>query len=199
MSYHDDLANLQEKRRELRELEARAERTAKSLSPITEADERAMANTQSRFDGAYKSADRRAPPPLSYERPEAYERRLASGLAKYSPRWSKANFDTMHPDAFKIVQDQVREDASKFGPTHGLGPTEIKQVTSNSGGGHVIHEFIGGPEAHFTQEFRRPPRVAVFKSREQYEQISQNNLLAKLTERIPGWARTMVGAPRAGF
>jgi hypothetical protein len=39
MSYQDQMALLQEKRRELRALEAQAERTARSMSPITESDE----------------------------------------------------------------------------------------------------------------------------------------------------------------
>jgi hypothetical protein len=39
VSYADQMALLQEKRRELRALEAQAEITAKAMSPITEADE----------------------------------------------------------------------------------------------------------------------------------------------------------------
>jgi len=48
MSYQDQMALLQEKRRELRALEAQAERAAKAMQPITIEDETKMVAAQGR-------------------------------------------------------------------------------------------------------------------------------------------------------
>jgi hypothetical protein len=45
-----------------------------------------MTAMQARADEIYTKAGRRAPPPLPYELPKQFRRRLAAGLQEYSPR-----------------------------------------------------------------------------------------------------------------
>ena len=93
MSYADKLEELQRLRAEVRRLERQAETEARRMQPLTEQDERQMYADQATFDSAYVGAGRKAPPPLPYERPDQYKRRLADGLKGYSSRWSKADFE----------------------------------------------------------------------------------------------------------
>jgi hypothetical protein len=198
MSYQDQMALLQEKRRELRALEAQAEGTARAMQPLTENDERQMYADQATFDQAYMGANRKAPPPLPYERPDSYKRRLAAGLQSLSPRWSKANFDSMPNDAFAIAEAQVRADAIANGRMAGLKPGEIRERPFTTSAGARVIEF-DGVDAHFTQQFSRVPRRAMLKSQEEYAQMSRDAQLSRITEVVRYGQRPTVQAPRAGF
>jgi len=160
-TYSEKLEQLQRLRNEVRRLEAATETQAKSMSPLTESDEARMRNDQALYDLAYIAANRKAPPPLGHERPGPYVRRLAAGLQAMSPDWSKVDVATLPDGVFAHASAQIRSDAVKNGRTYGLRPGEIRQRTSTSGGGHTVIEF-DGIDAHFTEQFRRPPRAAVW-------------------------------------
>jgi hypothetical protein len=66
-------------------------------------------------------------------------------------------------------------------------------VETSGSGGHKIINFVGNENTHFTQQFARPAYRAQFHSPEHYHAVSRNNILARITERVPGWARSMVG------
>ena len=70
---------------------------------------------------------------------------------------------------------------------------EIKAVEATSGGGHKIINFVGNENTHFSEQFKRPAPRAILKTQDEYNIIHTNNLLAKVTQRIPGWARSFVG------
>jgi hypothetical protein len=194
MTYSEKLAEIQRRRQELFALEQSANREAKSMQPLTEDQAREMQVTQARFDEAYTKAGRRAEPPHAYERPDTYRQRMIAGLQKYSPKYQGKNLTGItHEAALSGIEREICDDAARFGPTYGLRPTEIKQVEKQSGGGHRIFEFVGGPDAHFTQQFRFPAFRAQFHSPEAYHTMTKNNLLSKITEHVPGWARSMVG------
>jgi hypothetical protein len=197
MSYQDKLEELQRLRAEVRRLEAAAEREAKSMSPVTIDDEHRMRADQATFDPAYQAANRRAPPPLGHERPREYARRLAEGLRPLSPRWaSHGRLAEMPDDVFAIAADQIRSDAIAHGPTAGLAPGQIKERETRSSAGHVVKEFVG-EDAHFTQQFARPARRAVFHAPEFYQDAARTAALSRLSERV--WHRPMVSAPSARF
>jgi hypothetical protein len=200
VSYQDQMALLQEKRRELRALEAQAERTARAMSPLTIEDEHRMVAMQARADSLYRGAGR-LPAPLAepHERPGQYERRLVDGLKVYSDRWAKASLERMPDDAFAIARDQIFADAAQNAKTHGLASTEIREVPSVSAAGHRTIEFVGGPDAHFTQQFCRPPRRVLLKSQEEYSQMTRDAQLSRITEMVRYGQRPTVQAPRAAF
>jgi hypothetical protein len=77
----NDYALARDLKQKLRALEESISRRA-NQSPITEADERAMVEMQSRADSAYVAAGRRAPVALPLERPDEYRRRSGSTLAR---------------------------------------------------------------------------------------------------------------------
>jgi hypothetical protein len=179
MSYSDKLAELQQKRAELRRLERQAETEARRMSPLTEADERAMSSMQSRADEAYQVAGRRAPPPLGHERPDEYRRRLADGVKSYSDRWREADLNVVTDDtALGVIEGQIYQDAATHGRTAGMKAREIKPIESRTAAGHTQVEFVGGPDAHFVRAFERPARRAMFMAKEHYQAMSNASMMA---------------------
>jgi hypothetical protein len=194
----NDFAKARDLRNELRRLEAKVSEEA-NRSPLTIEDEQAMARTQARLDEGFQAADRRALPPLPYERPASYSRRLLSDLARYSPNWAGKDLSQLRdPTAAAAVEQQIIDHAKQYGPRHGLAPTEIRERETRGSGGHIVKEFVGGDAAWFGNAFTREPRRAQFASPQEYREISKNNLLSRITERVPGWAREIVrGGSRA--
>jgi hypothetical protein len=195
MSYQEQLERLQALRAQTRALEQQVERQARSMSPLTEADERSMQAMQAKADAAYMEANRRAPPPLGHERPDEYRMRLISGLQRYSPRWKSADLRSTAAaaGALDIVETQIFDDARKYGRTADLRPGEIRERPLTTPAGTRVIEFDGGEGAHFTRQFAHPAFRAQFHTPEHYHAVSRNNILARITERVPGWAREMVG------
>jgi hypothetical protein len=181
-TYTERLEELQRMRSQTRALEKQLEREARSMQPITEQDERRMYADQVGFNPAYQAANRRAPPPLPYERPAQYSRRLAAGLQPLSSRWSKADLDALPDGAFAVAADQIRADAIKAGPTAGLAPGEIRARVDESGAGHRVVRYDGGPGAHYIRKFARAVHVGVLKSQEEYSRMSRDANLARLSE-----------------
>jgi hypothetical protein len=199
MSYSEKLEELHRLRAEVRRLERQAEAEAKSMSPLTIDDEHRMVAAQSRADALYRGAGRLpAPAPEPHERPAAYERRLAAGLAVYSPRWSKANVERMPDDAFAIARDQIYADAAANAKTHGLKARELKPIPTRSASGHESIEWAGGPDAHFVRAFERPARRAQFQAPEDYARMMQTAAMQRVGE-VVRTMRPPLQAPRAGF
>ena len=185
------------KRRELRALEAQAERTAKSMQPITEQDERQLMASRVKANEAYRAAGRMgAPEAFSYERPEEYERRLVAGISTLSPTWARADFSRMPREAFEIAAAQVLAEVAAT-KAHGLKSTEIRELPSSSNAGHRVTEFAGGENAWFGNVFRRTPRKAVFQQPEEYQRQSQATMMAKVANTYQ--YRPAMAAPRSGF
>jgi hypothetical protein len=194
MSYQEQYERLQALRAQTRALEQQVDLQARSMQPLTLDDEREMSNIQSRLDQAYQAASRRAPPPLPYERPASFHKRLLDGLKVYSDDWrSKDLSQVNNPAALNVIETQLAEAARRNGPTWGMRDGEIKAVETSSSGGHKIINFVGNENTHFSQHFKRPAPRAILKTQDEYNRIHTNNLLAKVTQRIPGWARGMVG------
>jgi hypothetical protein len=199
MSYQDQMALLQEKRRELRALEAQAERTAKAMQPITIEDETKMVAAQARADEAYRAAGRiGAPTAMNFERPEGYERRLIEGIASHSPTWARADFSKMPDNVFQIARDQVLAEVAANAKPYGLGPKEIREKPGQSHAGHRTIDFVGGPEAHFIRAFERPARRAQFQEPEAYTRMMQTSQMARVAD-VVRTMRPPMQAPRAGF
>jgi hypothetical protein len=199
MSYAEQLERLQAMRAQTRALEKQLEREARAMQPITEQDERRMYADQVAFDPAYQAANRRAPPPLPFERPAKYSRRLAAGLQPLSSRWAKADLDGLPDGAFAVAADQIRADAIKAGPTAGLAPGEIREAPSESHGGHKVIEFRGGENSSFIKHFTRPARRAVFADHSAYAAMSRDAQLSRITELARYGQRPIVQAPTPRF
>jgi predicted RNase H-like nuclease (RuvC/YqgF family) len=194
MSYAEQLERLQALRAQTRALEQQVDLQARSMQPLTLEDERQMADTQSRLDVAYQAANRRAPPPLPLERPSQFRQRLLDGLKVYHDDWRDKDLSRINnAAALDAIEGQLTDAARKRGPTWGLRDGEIKAVEKSSGGGHKIIEFVGTENTSFIQQFKRPAPRAILKTQDEYNRIHTNNLLAKVTQRIPGWARSFVG------
>jgi hypothetical protein len=194
MSYAEQYERLQAMKAETRRLEEQVARQARAMSPVTIDEEREMSNIQSRLDVAYRAAQRSAPPPLPMEKPDQFHKRLIDGLKVYSPDWRGKSLDGVSDqNALRIIEDQVTAAARRNGPTFGMRDGEIKEVETSSSGGHKVINFVGNENTHFTQHFQRPAPRAILKTQDEYNRIHTNNLLAKVTQRIPCWARSMVG------
>jgi hypothetical protein len=198
VSYEEQMALLQQKRRELRALEAQAERTAKSMQPITEQDERNLMELQARADEVYRAAGRiGAPAPMNFERPDTYRLRLAEGLQKNSATWKNANLaNALAAGALATAESQIYAEARANGRTAGLKARELKAIPTRSASGHESTEWVGGPEAHFIRAFERPARRAVFQSAEEYSRQSQAAAMQSIART---YYRPLAQAPRASF
>jgi hypothetical protein len=190
-SYAEKLEELQRLRTEVRRLEAAAETQAKSMSPLTESDERKMSADQASYDPAYTAVGRRAPPPLGHERPREYVRRLAGGLQPLSARWKPVDIASLADGTFEIASAQIRSDALAAGPTAGLAPGQMKAI-DKSDGLHRVIEFVGN-DCHFTEQFRRAPRQAIWINE------GRSDRGAPRPEQVVHAYPTMVQAPRASF
>jgi hypothetical protein len=202
MSYQEQYERLQALRAQTRALEKQVERQARSMQPLTLDDERQMQSMQAKADEAYQTARRRAPPPLGHERPDEYRLRLVEGVKRYSPRWKSVDLSRTGAvaGALDIAETQIFDDARKYGRTADLKPGEIRERPITTPAGTRVIEFDGGEGAHFTQQFASPVwKVKRMPSVEECHAMTRNNLLSRLTELVPSWARTLVGAPRSAF
>jgi hypothetical protein len=195
MSQLEDFNLAKALREKLRTVEDRLARNA-NMSPLTRADEQEMATMQARVDAVYVKAGRRAPPPLPYERPREFRRRLAAGLQEYSPQFHGADLATMADDALNVVEPQLFADAAAYAPTHGIKPDEIRAFEKVGAGGHREIEYSGGPRAHFTKNFAPPIRFARLKSQHYYESMARDSMLARVEQVM---RRPPLTSPRAGF
>jgi len=190
-TYAEKLEELQRLRSEVRRLERQAETEAKRMQPLTEHDERQMYADQATFDQAYMGANRKAPPPLPYERPDSYKRRLAAGLQSLSPRWAKVDLASQADGVFAIASEQIRSDAIAAGPSAGLASGQMKAI-DKSDGLHKIIEWVGN-DCHFTEQFRRAPRTATWINE------GRNDRGAPRPEQVVHAYPTIVQSPRASF
>lgn len=197
--YQSQMELLQAKRRELRALEAAAERTARAMQPITEADEAELMNRRVVADEVYRAAGRMgAPEAYSYEKPYAYRLRLAEGLQKHSATWGKANLsNALDAGAFDVAEAQIYADARATGRAAGLKAREIRELPSSSNAGHRVVEFAGGPQAWFGHSFRREPRRAVLKPVEEYSAMMRDSTMRSIASAYQ--YRAPMQAPRSSF
>jgi hypothetical protein len=195
-TYEEKLQELQRLRSEVRRLERAAEAEAKSMQPLTEADERRMTDMQTRADSVYMAASRRAPPPHAYERPDEYRRRLIDGLKVYSPTWQKADLQTVPEDALAVMENQIYADAAANAKKHGLQARQIRPLPTRTASGHEAIEYVGGDNAWFGRQFERPARRAVFQPAEAYTAMARDAAVASIAH---AYHRPLVQAPRASF
>ena len=197
MSYADKLEELQRLRSEVRRLERHAEDEAKRMRPLTLDDEKAMASMQSRADDAFQAAGRRAPPPLGHERPSEYRLRLTDSLKEYSPSWKGKDLSGVTDEtAWSVIETQIRADAIQHGRTAGLAARQMRPIEGRTAAGHTQIEWVGGPEASFVNQFRRPARRAVFHSPEAYADMSRTSTMQQI---VNTGIRPVAHSPRAGF
>ena len=195
VSLANDFAKARDLRRELRRLEESISRRAERR-PITEQDERHMADMQGRADSAYTAAGRRAPPPLPLERPEEYRRRLADGVKSYSPRFREVDLSGVVDEGLAVIEQQIYTDAATHGRTHGLKSRQLKPIETRTAAGHSSIEYVGGPKAHFVRYFERPARRVVFKEPNEYMAMARDATVASIAH---AYHRPLVQAPRATF
>ena len=169
----NDFAKARDLRQELRRLEESIARRAER-APITEEDEREWEKCRR---GPMRPTGRRSTrsAPLPLERPAEYHRRLLDGVKGYSPRWKSADLNVVTDEtALSVIEQQIYADAATHGRTQGLRAREIKQFETRTPAGHVAYEFVGGEEAHFTQQFSREPRLGIFRTQAEYAAMSRD-------------------------
>ena len=196
-SLYEEINELQYLRAQLRKREEDvAART--DARPLTADDERSMISFQARADDAYRDAGRFAAAPMPLERPAEYRRRLAAGLAEYSPQWAKADISRLPDDVLDIAETDIYRDAKANVATHGLRADELKPIAKRENA-HDRVDWVGGPRAWFGRMFERPSNRAVFKIPGDYERASRDNMLSRIAEIVPYGQRTTVGAPSSRF
>jgi hypothetical protein len=189
----------------LRDLKIEAARLQASIAdreqPRTYADEEQLIALRAKADPVYREDGRLgAPEPLVTESPRAFRIRMLDDLKRYHNDWARVStLDSIREEnTLNHVEQQLFEAARKNGKTYGMRDGEMRQVEKNEAGRHTI-EHVGGPLAWFGRTFQRPAPRAQLHSPEHYHAVSRNNILARITDRIPGWMRPTVSAPRSTF
>ncbi|HEY5204308.1 MAG TPA: hypothetical protein VIJ63_06895, partial [Roseiarcus sp.] len=73
---------------------------------------------------------------------------------------------------------------------------QMRPIEGRTAAGHTQIEWVGGPEASFVNQFRRPARRAVFHSPEAYADMSRTSTMQQI---VNTGIRPVVHSPRAGF
>jgi hypothetical protein len=187
----------------LRDLKNEARKLEYSLAdrerPRTYDDEQQILNLRAKADPVYRDAGRLgAPEPMVSESPRAFRIRMLDDLGRYHKDWSKTSVDCIRDEtALSHVEQQIFDAARKNGPSYGLKDGEIRQLATKTQGGHTVYNFAGNENTHFTQQFSRGAKKATFYAPEVYHEMSRNNILSRITERIPGYVRGLFGHTRA--
>jgi len=188
-----DYEQLQHLERFTKELRESVQERASRETP-TEDEQRAMVAMRARADELYRDAGLvGSPMPLPFERGDSYRKRVMSDLARIgaSP-WAGKDLKSIKDEAaLSAVETQVFDAAKANAKSYGLKDGELREIRTDSRGGHRQVEFVGGKNAWFGNAFSRVvPRVA-FKTRDQYNQVVANNALSRLTHVVPTYLRSI--------
>lgn len=116
---------------------------------VTDAEYRAMADTQARADAAFQAFGDSAPRPLMGEDHDTYRRRLASKLKAHSPQWKDVNiYAIADSNAFDVIEQSVYADAmsAAMAPAS-VAPGTLREMVTEDRTGRKSYSFAGEPSS----------------------------------------------------
>ncbi|MFJ5338355.1 NUDIX domain-containing protein [Pectobacterium sp. CHL-2024] len=139
-----------ERERDKADSELRREIAAlKSRIPteLTDEERNEVADAQVKADSVFSSFGRRAPAPLSGEKPLAYRRRMAIQLQEHSPDFKTADLSSIaDASMFSFAERQIYADA-QAAASLSVGPGMLREIKRADATGRQISTFEGDPEA----------------------------------------------------
>ena len=121
----------------------------KSRIPTELSDEERnkVADAQVKADSVFSSFGKRAPIPLSGEKPMAYRRRLMIQLQEHSPDFKSVDLSAIADSALlSVAEKTIYADAQKSASLS-VGPGMLREIKRADATGRQISTFEGDPEA----------------------------------------------------
>ncbi|HAW3351304.1 TPA: NUDIX domain-containing protein [Escherichia coli] len=127
-------------RREIAELKSRIP------TELSDAERNEVADAQVKADSVFSAFGKRAPMPLSGEKPLAYRRRLMIQLQEHSPDFKGVDLSAIADSALLgIAEKQIYADAQKTASLS-VGPGMLREIKRADATGRQISTFEGDPE-----------------------------------------------------
>jgi 8-oxo-dGTP pyrophosphatase MutT (NUDIX family) len=148
-------------------MEAEADSTRKKIADmeqrmpkqLTDEEEEAAADAQSRCDSVAQVFGRRAPRMLAGETLLAYRKRMAKDYKSHSPSWKDVDISTLPEGAFVNIEKIIYADAMSAGLNPSSAPTgQLRPIRRTDETGRVITTYVGYVDAwlgEFKQEKMR--------------------------------------------
>lgn len=128
-------------RRELAELKSRIP------TELSDAERNEVADAQVKADSVFSCLGKRAPVPLSGEKPLAYRRRLMIQLQEHSPDFKTVDLSSIADSALlSVAEKTIYADAQKSASLS-VGPGMLREIKRADATGRQISTFEGDPAA----------------------------------------------------
>lgn len=128
-------------RRELAELKSRIP------TELSDAERNEVADAQVKADSVFSAFGKRAPAPLSGEKPLSYRRRLLVQLQEHSPDFKSVDLSSIADSALlNVAEKQIYADAQKSASLS-VGPGMLREIKRADATGRQISTFEGDPAA----------------------------------------------------
>lgn len=126
-------------RREIAELKSRIP------TDLTDAERNEVADAQVKADSVFSAFGKRAPMPLSGEKPLAYRRRMMVQLQEHSPDFKAVDLSAINdPALLGFAEKQIFADAQASASTS-VGPGALREIKRADATGRLISTFEGDP------------------------------------------------------
>lgn len=130
-----------ELRREIADLKSRIP------TELSDEERNEVADSQVKADSVFSSFGKRAPVPLSGEKPMAYRRRLMVQLQEHSPDFKSVDLSSIADSALLgFAEKQIYADAQKSASLS-VGPGMLREIKRADATGRQISTFEGDPAA----------------------------------------------------
>lgn len=127
-------------RREIAELKSRIP------TELSDAERNEVADAQVKADSVFSCFGKRAPAPLSGEKPLAYRRRLMIQLQEHSPDFKAVDLSSIADSALlSVAEKTIYADAQKSASLS-VGPGMLREIKRADATGRQISTFEGDPE-----------------------------------------------------
>jgi len=124
--------------------------------PLTDADQAAFADAQSKADSVYGAFGKQAPRALNGEDVLAYKKRLAAPMKQHSAAWKDVDLAGLEASVFAIAEAAIYADSMEAAIHPTVAPEAgLRAVTRDTGTGHKVTTFYGRPGA-WMDDFRAP-------------------------------------------
>ena len=114
---------------------------------LTDSERNEVADAQVKADSVFSSFGKRAPVPLSGEKPLAYRRRLMIQLQEHSPDFKTVDLSSIADSALlSVAEKTIYADAQKSASLS-VGPGMLREIKRADATGRQISTFEGDPAA----------------------------------------------------
>lgn len=124
-----------------------AELRSRIPTELSDEERNEVADAQVKADSVFSSFGKRAPVPLSGEKPLSYRRRLMIQLQEHSPDFKSVDLSSIADSALlNVAEKQIYADAQKSASLS-VGPGMLREIKRADATGRQISTFEGDPAA----------------------------------------------------